>query len=363
MRALLAAVVLGVFCALAATDPSVAATLSDRPVDGTAGPALGPANSVVWGRRRADDAIEVVRRPMGGPLEVLHRIEDPPGLAFTVGFGGIPGGLGVSAERIAFPVTRVETHCDGDSCGGVADTRTFGGPLIGPYAQLTRCDRGAYVTVAVDGPRVAVGESGSECSGKSAKRIWLLEPGSLPRLVHEETGPRVVIRVDLEGDRLAWLEGYGGGRYDTLRVVDAGTFADLARFTGGDFFERGDLASFDLADDGTVVATGGAQPRCMYVCIAWRRLGESGRHLFARRAYERLMATEAGRIAYVRPTGRFTAELLVRAFDGTMVARPGRFDRLRVPTGELDLDRHRIAWSWRRDERSPRGAVKVAGLP
>src|SRR4051812_33207263 len=152
--------------------------------------AAGPAfmgDSIVWGEEHRDGTSSVMRWSPGAAVEAIHRIPAPRGRNRERGFGGVPGALTASAQRLAFGLyDDVVTH-HGDSVEYNGDAAAIGAPPGGALTPLVPGCTGGYVETDIDAESVLVGEPFARCAGDRAAtdRVWLIDGPGPARLVHE----------------------------------------------------------------------------------------------------------------------------------------------------------------------------------
>jgi hypothetical protein len=310
-----------------------------------AGPALA-GGAVVWGEEYRDGSLAVIRRRPGRGARVVHRIAAPSGRDRERSFLGLPGALSASPSWIAYGLDDAKVTVDGDQVSSEAHSLAFGARDGGVFHDLLPgCDDAAYIATASEGDAVAIGQTHGSCGDEEATRVWLIDGDAAPRLIYQAPGPFVAMRqVQLAGRWIAWSEGGLGAGDRQITVADRAGGSIAARLTPRDFAGGSSFSAFDIDAAGNVVALGGPQPRCYYVCVTWRNIGGGPAHTISRRALDGRVAIANGRIAYVTIKGLHPRRLIVADLAGKPVRRLGRFSRTRRPIGDLALSGNRIAW-------------------
>jgi hypothetical protein len=287
--------------------PAAAKTYNGR---ADAGPAIA-GDSVLWGHENRNGSGYVMRdgKPIGG-------FPAPKGSRQRRVFGGVPGAIGASPTRVAYVLDDQTVSGHDDVVGIAVSVGVRVAVDGGPFTDPLRCT-GAYMSTAVEGDTVALGVvSQSACAGIYVNGRKFAEAEST--------------QVRLAGPYVAWV---GYPNWQTITVAEVSTGTVLASFPG-----RWD--AFDLDEQGNIVAIGRRG------LVAWS-LSDPRQRVLDRRPWDTVVATAAGRVAYIANRGRDRAALILADLDGRPLRRLERYGPRRWPVGEIALTDRRVAWSVR----------------
>ncbi len=344
-----------------------AARAGASPGPAAAGPALA-GDAIVWGQQRRDGSLAVLRKPLGRPPRVLHRIPALKARNRVRSFSGLPGALSASTGWVAYGLNDATVQVDGDSFGVESSVRAFGSRGGGRFRSLLpRCDGAAYIATASEGDAVLIGQAGARCGGRDGTRVWLIEGARAPRLLYESRERGLGMRqVQMAGTWVAWSEGGHGVGDERITVAERASGKVVARYTTKDFAGGRGFRAFDIDDEGNVVALSGPQPRCYYDCVTVRNIRANTKRTISHRASHGSVAIAAGRIAFVERRRLWPRRIVLTDLSGRVLRHLDRFGRARRPLGDLALSRDRIAWAVLRGERDAApgapGSIETARL-